>query len=155
MCLETSIAISQNNMSAESDNIWTWILYFLGYFFFPISSHSFLLYFTQTSLEAQTVKHLPIMRETRVQPLGWKDPLEKEMATHSSILAWKIPWMVEPGRLQSMGSQRVGHNWATEQLHFHIIFSQSMIGNLMFKLFWCILLFHCLTTYNRPSYLSV
>ena len=50
------------------------------------------------------------MRETRVQSLGGKDPLEKEMATHSSILAWKIPWMEEPGRIQSMGSQRVGHN---------------------------------------------
>ena len=49
---------------------------------------------------------LPIMRETRVQSLGWEDPLEKEMATHSSILAWKIPWMEEPGRLQSMGSQK-------------------------------------------------
>ena len=48
---------------------------------------------------------------------GWEDPLEKEMATHSSILAWKIPWMKEPGRLQSMGSQRVGHDWANS-LHF-------------------------------------
>ena len=53
------------------------------------------------------------MRETWVQFLGWKDLLEKEMATHSSILAWKIPWMEEPGRLQSMGLQRVGQDWAT------------------------------------------
>ena len=59
---------------------------------------------------AQTVKHLPIVREIRVESLGREDLLEKEMATHSSILAWKIPWMEEPGRLQSMGSQRVGHN---------------------------------------------
>ena len=51
----------------------------------------------------------PTVRENRVQSLGWEDLLEKEMATHSSILAWKIPWMEEPGRLQSMGSQRVGH----------------------------------------------
>ena len=51
------------------------------------------------------VKHLPTMQQIRVQSLGWEDLLEKEMATHSSILAWKIPWMVEPGRLQSMGSQ--------------------------------------------------
>ena len=65
------------------------------------------------SLVAQMVKGLPKMRETRVQSLGREDLLEKEMATHSSILTWKIPWMVEPGRLQSMGSQRVGHNWAT------------------------------------------
>ena len=62
------------------------------------------------SLVAQMVKHLPAMRETRVQPLGWEDPLEKEMATHSSTLAWEIPWMEDPGRLQSMGSQRVGHD---------------------------------------------
>ena len=62
---------------------------------------------------AQTVKRLPAVWEPRVQSLGWEDPLEKEMATHSSILAWRIPWMVEPGRLQSMGSQRVGHDGAT------------------------------------------
>ena len=56
------------------------------------------------------VKRLPTMQETWVQSLGREDPLEKEMATHSSTLAWKIPWMEEPGRLQSMGSQRVGHD---------------------------------------------
>ena len=59
------------------------------------------------SLVAQTVKHLPTMRETRVQSLGWEDLLEKAMAPHSSILAWEIPWMEEPGRPQSMGLQRV------------------------------------------------
>ena len=59
---------------------------------------------------AQTVKHLPAMWETRVKFLGREDPLEKEMAIHSSTLAWKIPWTEEPDRLQSMGSQRVGHN---------------------------------------------
>ena len=53
------------------------------------------------------VKRLPIMWETWVQSLGWENPLEKEMATHSTVLAWKIPWMEEAGRLQSMGSQRV------------------------------------------------
>ena len=56
------------------------------------------------------VKHLPTRQETRVQSLGQEDLLEKEMETHSSILAWKIPWTEEPGRLQSMGSQRVGHD---------------------------------------------
>ena len=55
-------------------------------------------------------KHLPTMRETWVQSLSWEDPLEKEMATHSITLAWKIPWTEEPGRLQSMGLQRVGHD---------------------------------------------
>ena len=59
---------------------------------------------------AQTVKRLPTMWETWVQSLGQEDLLEKEMATHSSILAWKIPWTEKPGRLQSMGSKRVGHD---------------------------------------------
>ena len=63
-----------------------------------------------TSLVAQTVKRLSIMWETRVRALGWEDPLEKEMAIHSSIIAWKIPWTDKPGRLQSVGSQRVGHD---------------------------------------------
>ena len=62
------------------------------------------------SLVTQVVKNLPAIRETRVQPLGWEDPLERGMATHSSILAWRIPWTEEPGGLQSMGSQRVGHD---------------------------------------------
>ena len=64
-------------------------------------------------LVAQRLKCLPAMRETRVRSLGREDPLEKEMATHSNILAWRIPWMEEPGGLQFMGSQRVGHNWVT------------------------------------------
>ena len=62
------------------------------------------------SLVAQTVKRLSTKRETRVPALGWEDPLEKEMAIHSSTIAWKIPWTEEPGTLQSMGSQRVGHD---------------------------------------------
>ena len=75
-----------------------------------ICSDILLQNFWATSLVAQTVKHLPAMRETWVQSLGQEDPLEKEMATHCSTLAWKITWMDEPGRLQSMGSQRVGHD---------------------------------------------
>ena len=61
-------------------------------------------------LVAQMVKHLPAMQETWVQSLGWEDLLEKEMATHSSTLAWKIPWIEEPGRLQSTGWQTVRHD---------------------------------------------
>ena len=64
----------------------------------------------ETSLVAQTVKLLSTMRETWVRSLGGEDPLEKEMAIHSSTIAWKIPWTEEPGRLQSMGLQRVGHD---------------------------------------------
>ena len=67
------------------------------------------MYFVQ-DLVAQTVKNLPAMQEGWVQSLGWEDPLEEEMVTHSSILAWRIPWIKEPGRLQSMGSQRVRHD---------------------------------------------
>ena len=63
-----------------------------------------------TSLVAQMVKNLPAMRETWVRSLGWEDPLEEEMAIHSSTIAWKIPWTEEPGRLQSMDLQRVGHD---------------------------------------------
>ena len=77
---------------------------------------------TIVQVYAERVKHLPTVRETRVWSLGGEDPLEKETATHSSTLAWKISWMEEPGRLQSMGSQRVRHNWATS-FHFtsHIL----------------------------------
>ena len=68
------------------------------------------MYKIRVSLVAQMVKRLSAMQETRVRSLGWEDPLEKEMAAHSSILAWKIPWPAEPGRLPSMGSQRVRHD---------------------------------------------
>ena len=98
-------------------------IYGLGYVFLSMSSqphpesiqpwyneHILHLHNTWTSLVARTVKRLPTMLETGVQTLGREDLLEKEMATHSSTLAWKIPWMEEPGRLQSMGLQRVGHN---------------------------------------------
>ena len=81
------------------------------------------------SLVAQRLKRLPGMQETWVWFLGREDPLEKEMATHSSTLAWRIPWREEPGRLQSMGSQRVGHDWATS-LHFtslHILFLAFLV----------------------------
>ena len=72
-----------------------------------------LVLFMGQLLVAQRIKCLPAMRETRVWSLGWEDPLEKEMETHSSILAWRIPWTEEPGGLQSTGSQRVGHDWVT------------------------------------------
>ena len=64
----------------------------------------------RASLVAQRINHLPAVQKTRVQSLGREDPLEEEMATHSRILAWEIPWTEEPGRLQSMGSQRIRHN---------------------------------------------
>ena len=82
--------------------------------------YSMVLFFPniRAFLVAQMIKILPEMQETQVQSLGQEDPLEKEMATHSSILAWRIPWTDEPGGLQSMGSQRVGHDWATNMFTF-------------------------------------
>ena len=78
-----------------------------------LSANWHLVCFHGTSLVAQMAKSLPTMWETWVQPLGWENLLEKKMTTHSNILAWKIPWTEEPGRLQSMGSKRVGHKWVT------------------------------------------
>ena len=79
---------------------------------------------------AQTVKCLPTMRETQVRSLDREDPLEKEMETHSSTLAWKISWTEEPGRLQSMGLQRVRHDWATS---LHFISRSAMMRNFESK----------------------
>ena len=81
------------------------------------------------SLVAQRLKCLPPMPETQVWSLGREDPLEKEMVTHSSILAWRIPWMEKPGRLQSMGSQRVGHEWTTSPSPFTFP-ENSVVKNL-------------------------
>ena len=87
-----------------------------------------LLFLLVTPLVAEMVKHLPTVWETWVRSLGQGDHLEKEMATHSSTLAWKIPWMEEPGGLQPMGSQRVGHNWVTS-------LSLSFLVTLSFEIF--------------------
>ena len=91
------------------------------------------------SLVAQRLKHLPGMLDTRVRSLGQEDPLEKEMATHSSTLAWRIPWRGEPGRLQSMGSQRAGHHWVNS-LHFtslKVLIFRSFPGGSEVKAFAC------------------
>ena len=83
-----------------------WAYFFLYKFHFKFS----ILFFNMTSLVAQMVKRLSTIQETWVRSLGREDPLEKEMAIYSSTIAWKLPWTEEPGRLQSMGSQRVGHD---------------------------------------------
>ena len=75
--------------------------------FHALENHNLSLFGLLVSLVAQTVKNLPAMQETKVQSLGQEDPLEKDMATHSSILAWRIPWMEEPSGLQTVGWQRV------------------------------------------------
>ena len=83
------------------------------------------------SLVAQMVKNLLAMQETWVWSLGWDDPLQKGMATYSSILAWRIPWPEEPGRLQSMGSQRVRHNWTTNTFTSCSLWAASQVFGLM------------------------
>ena len=83
--------------------------------------------YSRASLVTQKVKRLPAMRETWVRFLGQEDLLEKEMAIHSSTLAWKIPWTEEPDRPQSMGLQRVGHDWATSLLCIPAIFSWYLL----------------------------
>ena len=82
------------------------------------------------------IQNPPTMQETCVRSLGWEDPLEKGMATHSSVPAWRIPWTEEPGRLQSMGLQRVGHSLATEQQESMFI-SQVLVyqGTVAFPMF--------------------
>ena len=101
----------------------------------------------RTCLVAQTVKRLPIMRETWVWSLGREDPLEKEMATHSSILAWKIPWMEKRGRLQSVGLQRVGHDGATS-LSLSLSLYNCVIGPWVSLYFpWLLLILRILNNY--------
>ena len=91
------------------------------------AARSYTKYIPVTSPVAQTVKCLPTMQETWVWSLCWEDPLEKEMATHASTLAWKIPWTAEPGKLQSMGLQRVRHDWAT---------SPHLTKYIRYQLYW-------------------
>ena len=104
--------------SKSSLNIWKFSVHVMLKHRFENFEHYFVRVWA--SLVPQMVKHLPAKGKTWVQSLGREDPLEKEMATHSSTLAWKIPWTEEPGKLQSMGSQRVGHDWVTS-LHFHFV----------------------------------
>ena len=80
----------------------------------------YMMYLKQASLVFQMVKNSPAMWETSVPSLGWEDPLGKGTATHSSILAWRIPWPEEPGRLPSVGSQRVRHKWMNFTFTFHL-----------------------------------
>ena len=88
---------------------------------------------TWASLVAQSVKNPLAMQDTWIQFLGWEDPLEDSMATHSIILAWRIPWTEEPGRLQSMGLQRIGQDWVTKHtqaatwlLHKSILINRTL-----------------------------
>ena len=116
---------------------------------------------SHASLVAQRVKKLPAMRETQIWSLGWKDPLEKGTAARSSILAWRIPWTEELGGLESMGSQRVGHNRVTNTFtiyyspnHLSLVFQNSGILSLSFNRLIEIY-FTCHTTLSLKVYNSV
>ena len=107
---------------------------------------------------AQMVKHLPTVQETRVQSLGREDPLEKEMVTHSGILAWRIPRTEKPIRLQSIGSQRVRHNWATSPSPYCYYLADDVICILVFLMSYVILVMtylwkvtFCKVTVNKKS----
>ena len=102
---------------------------------------------------AQIVKNLSTVEQTQVRSLGWKDPLEKGMATHSSILAWRIPWTEEPGGLESMGFERVRHSWATNI--FTSLFTlrrPTFLGFHSTILFWISLLPLWLTGFTYVSH---
>ena len=99
------------------------------------------------------VKRLPAMQGTRVRSLGWEDLLEKEMATHSSILAWRIPWVEERGRLQFMGPQKVGHDWAS--LHFTSLNILMFISVTLYIDFWKSCLFFFLLTKGGRKFVTL
>ena len=105
----------------------------------------------RASLVAQMVKNPLAMQETWLQSLGQGDPLEKGMETHSSILAWRIPWTKEPGRLQSMGSQRVGHDWATNITTNNYL---AKVWGLLFKILKISPLY-CFIIYDRWEILKL
>ena len=117
----TFTSLQLGDFVSEERTIFISLEYLFIYFAFILLTIYLFIYFwlcwvfatAWAFLVAQILKHLPAKQETRVWSLGWEDPVEQEMAIHSSILAWKNPWTEEPGRLQSMGSQRVRHDWAT------------------------------------------
>ena len=113
-------------------------------FFLWIYTQGWNFWVLWTFLVSQMVKHLPTVWETWIWSPGQEDPLEKAMATHSSTLAWKVPWMEEQGRLQSMGSQRVGHDWVTS-----LSFSY---GSYMFSFWEASILF---STVVAPIYIPI
>ena len=143
--------------------VWTWttriqLQYYISFTCALIILNGYLLHllkciiifcwYVGSSLVAQMVKCLPTMWETWVQFLGWEDLLEKEMATHFSTLAWKILWTEEPGRLPSMGSQRVGHDWVTSLTHSAILFQALGSVTFTFRLL-CLLLLLSLSYSSR------
>ena len=113
---------------------------------FPGEGIGYPLQYSWASLVAQLVKDPPAMWETWVRFLGWEDPLEKEMATHNSILAWRIPWTEEPGGLQSMGLQRVRRDWAANIFTFHYYLQSQVDRAPLVQLWTGYILIPCMCT---------
>ena len=126
-----------------------WFLFWGPRPFFPTTHLTSSTWTLVASLVAQLVKSLPAMQETWVWSLDWKDPLEKETAIHSSILAWRIPWTEEPGGLQSMGLQRVGHD--CDRLFTGTLTITYRVSNMMIR---HLFLFVCFISGNGTIYLS-
>ena len=120
--------------------------HYASFFVVDSTKYSNLPLHMRTSLMAQRLKRPPPMRETRVRSLGQEDPLEKEMAIHSSILAWRILWTENPSRLQSTGSQRVGHDWVTSPSPRQVYFKQAPENGT--SLHWCDRCLEFLSTYH-------
>ena len=120
------ISINPDQLTLKSSLSWAikyiWYLLLLYFSWFSSPKLPFFMHGTSywASLEAQMVRNLPAMQETQVQSLGQEYPMKKGMATHSSILAWRIPWTEQPRGLQSTGSQRVRHDWMTTTTNHHI-----------------------------------
>ena len=128
----------EGSFGGEWIHVYVWLSLFAVHL--KLSQHCFFTGYTPiwASLVAQMVKNLPAMWETQVWSLGQEDPLEKSLATHSCILVWRIPWTEEPGRPQSIRSQRVEPDWATNTLTCH-----TPIQNKTFRKFWvCLVVSH-------------
>ena len=135
-CWLTPDSCTNKSVSLESEdkNIWTWA----------------------PSLVAQRLKHLPAMQETQVWSLGWEDALEKETATLSSILAWRIPWTEKPGGLQPMGSQRVRYDWATSLTYLLTLYFRKPTKTVLcVDMYLPSLLFHGVLSPNAAKQLCI
>ena len=136
--IEGQLAIILDQLVSQHRRESLWVKAYMCCFYFL---NFFLLTYSwfRASLVAQTVKKLPAMQETQVRSLGQEDPLEKEMATHSSILAWRIPWTEKPGGLQAMRSQRVRHDWGTNTYFSWftiLLYSKVFRVTCIYKLFF-------------------
>ena len=139
MWMVFNLGTIMNKATMSKSLLWAYFFLYKVHFKFSI------LFFNMTYLVAQMVKRLSTIQETGVRSLGREDPLEKEMAIYSSTIAWKLPWTEEPGRLRSMGTQRVRHDWATS-LFFNIhLFCEWMLHSSWQNLLKCLKMYSNVT----------